>query len=167
MSDDDQPQQTPHGAATGMPGPPPRVDGDDPPEPEPEAGPAPERPSVPKRGPQLQRQLGEFFAGLSVAAGAAGDLYSAQVIAAKAEPMAEVWYRLAQQNDRVKAILERLVAGSAWGEAMVVTATVVLPIAHHHGLIELDPFGLMAMGAPIPQSDEVGGAGAGGNGAGA
>lgn len=125
---------------------------DPPTEPDDNGRPPPERPSVSRKGPVLQRQLAEFFAGASLAAMVAGDEFSANILAQQAEPLAAAWYRLAEQNPRVKAVIEKMVGGSAWGEALLVTAATVLPIAAHHKLIPPEvagPFGF------VPKSPEV------------
>lgn len=107
---------------------------------------------------KLGRDLEELFAGLAFMVGTTGDLYSAEIIAERAHDLAAAWARLAKKNPRVRMIIESMVHGSAWGEAIMATAAVAIPIAAHHGLIpEGSPmpftFGM------VPPSDEVRAAG--------
>jgi hypothetical protein len=111
----------------------------------------------PVRKPPLKKQLEDVFATIAVAIAATGDAHCANVVASQAEPLAEAWSELAKVNPRVKAVIEKMLTGSAWGQVIFVSAATVIPIAAHHGLIPRNfpmPFSF-GFGPPPPPSDEV------------
>ena len=83
---------------------------------------------------KLGKQLYEFVSSLSVAVMLAGDQHCADVLARNASPLAHAWDGLAQKNARVRLILETMVTGGAWGEAVFATLAVAVPIAQHHNI---------------------------------
>lgn len=109
------------------------------------------------RHAELRSQLEDLFGGVAIMVMTTGDEYCANVIATQAEPLAEAWSELAKKNARVKAMLEMLLQGSAWGQVVMVTAATVIPIAAHHGFYPKGfpmPFSF-GVGPPPPASDDV------------
>lgn len=88
---------------------------------------------------------------------AMGDEYCATVVASQAESLAEAYDRLAKVNPQVRAVLERMMEGSAWGAVITTTAATALPILFHHGLYpkKLPPPFTFGLGPQPPPSDEV------------
>lgn len=128
----------------------PKADGEQPKSPRPKTSP---------RQPSIEKQLEEFFGFIAVAIGATGDMYCAQVVATQAKPLADAWGELARKNDRVRAIIERMMEGSTWGGVVFATMVTVIPIAAHHGLYPKGmpmPFDF-GIGPPPPPSEEVSG----------
>lgn len=126
-----------------------------PPEP-PREAPAPPKPKV-LRYNDLQKQLEDLFGGVAIMVMTTGDDHCANVIATQAAPLAEAWTELAKKNTRVKAMLEMLLQGSAWGQVVMVTAATVIPIAAHHGFYPKGfpmPF-TFGLGPPPPASSDV------------
>jgi hypothetical protein len=154
------------GAAAYEP-PPVNGDGDAPPDFEvtaevpPEEKPPREVPSPPKprvlRQAQLESALEDFFGGIALAIAFTGDMYCAEIVTTQAEPLAKAWGELAKKNARVKAMIEMMLQGSAWGQVITVTAATVIPIAAHHGFYPKGfpmPF-TFGLGPPPPPSEDV------------
>lgn len=118
-------------------------------DPGPAAGPAAKARAI--RTPVLEAKLQQFFAMPALAFGAAGDLYCAELWAARSDMLASSWYELSKQNTSVKRVLEQLVEGSAWGGVIMSTLAITLPIAKHHGIYRgPDPFALILPGPSAP-----------------
>lgn len=98
----------------------------------------------PGRKPALEKRLEEFFVTVSMGVTFTGDFYSAEILRQSAENMAQAWNRLAQQDARVKRVIERMLDGGAWGQVISVNIAVALPIMQHHGIYP--------QGAPLPLS---------------
>ena len=94
--------------------------------------PKPDAPA-PRKG-SLERRLAEQFAvfGLTVSA---GDPICGQHIIQRAEPTARALDKLAQENPRIKALLESSMTGSTWFGAIGQLAMLALPIMAHHKMI--------------------------------
>jgi hypothetical protein len=113
-------------------------------------------PKPPRRRPaaaSLEGKLKDFFAGISIMIAATGDHHCAGIIADQTDLLAASYTRLAERNDRVRAFLEALTAGGAYGEAVAVTLATALPIAAHHVPAVRDrlaAFPFMGMTAPPP-----------------
>lgn len=117
------------------------------------ADPAPPIPQRPRpRAGSLEAKLLDLFGSVAFMVAATGDLYCAQIITSQAEDVARAWIKLANENAQVKKLLSRLVEGSAWGEAIVTTLVMALPIAAHHGLV---PAGMAMPFGFVPPSEEV------------
>lgn len=98
----------------------------------------------------------------SLAFAAAGDLYCAELWAARSDMLASSWYELSKQNASVRRVLEQLVEGSAWGGVIMSTLAITLPIAKHHGIYRgPDPFAMFLPGPTAPPSAPGKAAGAG------
>lgn len=99
---------------------------------------------------QLRNDLAQYISAVSLIPMTFGDIYSAQVISTRAEYLAEAYTDLAKQNPKVRKALEAMMSGGAWGGAIVATASVLIPIAGHHGLIPaFDPWqAMMPVEAP-------------------
>ncbi|SRR6266702_4969122 len=111
------------------------------------------KPERAPRKPPLKKRLEDAFIAIGVAVGTTGDMVCAGVIMAQAEPMAAAWENLAKTSPRVRAAIERLLTGSAWGEVMFATAPVVIAVAVHHDLL---PKGFpLPLGFGVPESEEV------------
>lgn len=105
----------------------------------------------------LKKELENFFGGIAILVMATGDTYCADIIATQAEPLAIAWSDLAKKNDRVRAMIEMIVSGSAWGAVFATTAATIMPIAAHHGLYPKGfpmPF-TFGVGPPPPPSQDV------------
>lgn len=103
-----------------------------------------------RRAP-LQKKLEEFFGTPALAYSFMGDQYGAELLAQRTPAMAEAWYDLSTKNAGVRRVLERLVEGGAWGAVVLSTASVLVPLAQHHGLIPgSDPFATLF--PPLPPS---------------
>jgi hypothetical protein len=86
------------------------------------------------RTPPLEKRLSQTFSTIAVIV-SAFDPTCGSSIQDRADDLAGAWNRLAQQNPRVKAAIESLLEGGAYGEALFVTAVTVIPILKHHGLL--------------------------------
>lgn len=129
---------------------------DIPPQPEPEAQvppvqepPQPPRQSKPRAG-SLEARLAEFLGICSFPFAAAGDQYSAQIVALRSPALATALADLAKENAAIKRVLERVLEGSAWGAVGLAAASIILPICQHHGMIPgSDPFAAI-LPSPAP-----------------
>lgn len=91
------------------------------------------------------------------------DSYCGERIQAGASDLADALHDLARQNKAVAAALNALVSTSAWGALASAAATMLVPIAEHHGLVSDGAHSLV--GAPPPPARHShAGAGAGGDG---
>jgi hypothetical protein len=64
------------------------------------------------------------------------DDFDGELIASKAEKLADLMLELAKTNPKVRARLESLVAAGAWsGVVTLIGAEIALPIAVHHNLL--------------------------------
>jgi hypothetical protein len=97
-------------------------------------------------------KLRELFATLSTGMMVAGDEFSATVIARRTDELAHAWAKLAQQNAAVRRVIKGLLEGSAWGEVMMVTMSVAIPIAYRYapGIIP-DGAGMMFTAQVAPE----------------
>lgn len=142
----------PHGAGGGQSSPPP-------------GGPAsaPRQSSPrPRRGELKQVHDGVLFmCGMfATAFEAGGDSQCAQVIGTGAPVLAEKWTTVAEHNPAIRAFLVRAATGGVWGEALVATAAIALPVMQHHGMYPAWlPSPWMMMGPPasaeVAQEDAV------------
>lgn len=80
----------------------------------------------------LEKRLTEFFQSFSLIFLMSGDGHCATVIAEGAEPLAHAWTNLAKESPGVRKALNRMMTGSAWGEVVMASMAVVIPIAQHH-----------------------------------
>jgi len=96
----------------------------------------PKKPGTGKAGrkPELQSRIENGF--LTIAFGVSVmDFQDGQIIAENAENLAAAWYRVALKNEVVRKFFEVMTKTSSWGEAVVVTGMVMVPIAQNHDLI--------------------------------
>lgn len=80
------------------------------------------------------------LAGQAYYTGLAGAIFfvdstDATYVAMHSANVAHAWAMLAEENAKVKLILERALSGGAWGQAVLATLAMLLPIAANHGLI--------------------------------
>lgn len=82
----------------------------------------------------LEPQLTEMFlmVGMVLASFNARD---GEIVAANAPALGKAWANLAKEDKRVKAAIERLMTGSAWGQVIFVTGGMAFAIAQNHGVI--------------------------------
>lgn len=113
------------------------------------AGPPPPPGPKSNAGKAIQRKLSEALAVTSVGL-AMRDPRRAEVLAVYGDELARVWARLADESPAVRRVLEQALAGSAWGEAIFITATVAIELLPED--FEL-PFHLP--GFAVPPSEEV------------
>jgi hypothetical protein len=102
----------------------------------------------------MARQLEEFVGSLAVMATPL-DTYAGEVIAYRSRELADAWARLAQKNPTVKKVLQGLLEGGAWGEVVMVSLSVAIPIAWNRGLVRDDIAMPFVMTGPVPPSDDV------------
>lgn len=103
----------------------------------------------------LEKRLTEFFQSFSLVFLMSGDQHCATVIAEGAEPVAHAWTNLAKESPGVRKALNRMMTGSAWGEVVMASMAVVIPIAQHHSsfIPEIPIFGGVADSeAPSPSA---------------
>jgi hypothetical protein len=82
----------------------------------------------------LENQLRELFD--AVAGGVSmADAFSGQVIGNQSEELAYGYAKLAKEDARVRAFLEKALTGSAYSAVVVPTVMTVIPIAWHFGLV--------------------------------
>ena len=101
----------------------------------PENGNGADAPKVERRRYRMEPKLREFFGSLALIAAAAGDSYGAQVISLRTDDLAHSWAKLAEANPTIRRLLEALTSGGAYGEAIMVTGSVVIPILWRHGVV--------------------------------
>ena len=84
--------------------------------------------------------------------------YDGMVVAAKAPDVVTNLMRLAQENPRIKKLLDTLVLGSTYAELVASLGAVAIPIMVNHNMLPVDPqittfFGVEA---PIPKTEVSG-----------
>ncbi len=99
----------------------------------------------------LKKELAELFAAGGTAL-AMVNTYDGMVVLDKSERLAEELNDLAQKNDRVYAALENMLTAGVWSGLVMVTASIAVPIAANHGLVDrrLAPL----FGQPMPPEPE-------------
>lgn len=108
------------------------------------------------------------LAGQAYYTGLAGAIFfmdqtDAFTVAMHSANVAHAWAMLAEENAKVKLILERALSGGAWGQAILATLAMLLPIAANHGLI---PGSILSPLASQRSEASQNGSDAGGSGAG-
>ena len=88
----------------------------------------------------LERQLKELFTTVGGIVVMFDDVCGPVVID-NSERLAAAWAKAAEQNPRLKKMLESLLSGGAYGEVVIVTFMTLLPIFVHHGLVPPGLFG--------------------------
>lgn len=109
------------------------------------------------RSAPLEKRLSQTFSTIAVITSAFDPVCGAAV-QDRAEDLAGAWNRLAQQNPRVKAAIESLLEGGAYGEALFVTAVTLIPILRHHHLLPENLGGIVGTfedDTGMPFGDEV------------
>lgn len=106
------------------------------------------------RRPPLASQLEEFVGSLAIMATPV-DSYAGEVIAFRSRELADAWARLAQKNPTVKRVLEGMMQGGSWGEVVMVSLSVAIPIAWNRGLVRDDIAMPFVMTGPVPPSADV------------
>lgn len=81
----------------------------------------------------LEEKLTEHFIGLSMMVSMV-DEFDGAVLANGSPRLASAYTKLAAENPKVKKALEGMMEASAWGEVIIATTMVVVPIAKHHGI---------------------------------
>lgn len=126
------------------------------PPPESKPKPTPKRSAKPPGRPRSLE--GRLEAALMMMAGApamAGDFYTAQVLTNAAPEYARAWATLAQENAQVKKYLENLLKGGAWGEVIMLTVAIAIPIGARYGIVPRGAvFGPFAAFAPAEDGVE-------------
>src|ERR1700675_2175218 len=82
----------------------------------------------------LEKELEQFFTLIALVVSMFNQEDSADLMASVPR-LAGAWSRLAAKDARVRAILEALMSGGAYTEAMVVTFLALLPILKRHKLL--------------------------------
>jgi hypothetical protein len=111
---------------------------------------APRKASLEKRLTASLCSVGGMVAGLSAVTGSQPLAADGLVIIQQSADMAEAINRLAEEDPRIKAGLEKMLSAGAWSGVMAAVLPVVLAIGGNHGLI---PPQLAAMFATVPQSE--------------
>lgn len=117
-----------------------------PPEPPPNEEPKkpPKQSTSKPRGRPLKREtkLVEFFTNIGMLV-SAFNMADGQIIALNAEGLANSWAKLAAENAKVAAAIDRLTSGGAWGGVLFSSLAVVVPIMQNHGIsLPLPPMAL-------------------------
>jgi hypothetical protein len=109
---------------------------------------APRKASLEKRLATALSSVGAMTCGLSALSGSQPLKADGLVIIGNSANMAEAINRVADEDPRVKAALERMLSAGAWSGVVAAVAPVVLAIAANHGAI---PPALAALFAAAPQ----------------
>jgi hypothetical protein len=83
----------------------------------------------------LEKRLSRFFTMVALVTSAALDKECGMTVQNNAEDLARVWGELAQQDPRVKKVIEALLSSGAYAQALTVTGMTVVPILRHHEII--------------------------------
>lgn len=92
------------------------------------------RPPATARAKTIERRLEELIASFALGFAMMGDDYCANVVAHGAPHLAQAWANLAKESPAVRAVIERLLRGGAWGGVVISTLAIALPIAQHHNI---------------------------------
>lgn len=90
----------------------------------------------------LARELSTSIQDLALLVSLA-DQFDGLVLASNADRLANAWANLAAKNKTVDKILRGATGSMVYGEVIVATAMVILPICAHHGLLP-ESIGLLA-----------------------
>lgn len=82
----------------------------------------------------LENQLTEMFTFVGMMVGGFNQT-DGEIITANAPTLGKAWANLAKEDKRVKAAIERLMTGSAWGQVIFATGGMAFAIAKNHGII--------------------------------
>jgi hypothetical protein len=82
----------------------------------------------------LEDDLGTMLTALAMAV-AMFNQQDAAIIAGNADPVARAWSNLAKTNPKVDKILRSMMGGVSYGEVIMATAMMVIPILANHGLL--------------------------------
>jgi hypothetical protein len=104
----------------------------------------PKRPGG-KRGSTLERDLKATLDGVATALLFINPT-DGQIIARRSDQLASAWARLANKNPGVRRVLVALTTGSAYGEVVIASLLVVIPILANHKLIPENYVGLADLG---------------------
>lgn len=80
-------------------------------------------------------KLAELLSGASLLAGMAGDSFVAAAIDTRTEELAYGYAKLAQSDERVKRVLNMLLTGSAWSEAIAPTVGLAIVVGWHYKVV--------------------------------
>ena len=94
---------------------------------------APRTTGGPRKG-SLESRLGEFLRFNSGMISFINET-DGSILYAHSDSLAKAYAKLAEENSRVKRVLEGLMEGGAWGAAVMATAMCALPIAANHNAI--------------------------------
>lgn len=72
----------------------------------------------------------------------------AMIISMNSRQVAEAWAKVAEQDERVRRILETMISGGTWGGVVIAMLPMLLGILANHGLMPIGPF------APKPAIQE-------------
>jgi len=96
---------------------------------------------------QIQEGLESFVTMIGVGVRMAGDEYCGDRILTQGPALTDSLVELSKQNPNVKRMLASLSQTSVWGGVIIASASLVLPIMAHHGLVPAPIASLM--GAPL------------------
>lgn len=91
------------------------------------------------RNTALKSSLEKMYGTIAVGI-APFDMVCATEVAKNASVCADAWDNLARENESVRRILEKLVAGSAWGGVLMAHTPIIFAIAMHHGSDQMRMF---------------------------
>jgi hypothetical protein len=97
----------------------------------------------------LEDDLGSMLAALAMAV-SMFDQYDALILAQNGPPVARAWSNLAMRNPAVDRMLRSMMGGVSYGEVIVATAMMVMPILAHHRIL---PQSMADMLAPMDRSN--------------
>lgn len=116
--------------------------------------PMPRKGALDKRLTTALVSVGGMVAGLSMVTGSEPLKADGLVIIENSANMAEAINRLADEDPRIKAALERMLSAGAWSGVLAATLPVVLAIAGNHGMVPPQLASLFTM-ATTPPAEPV------------
>lgn len=103
---------------------------------------------LPNRKP-LQPRLEKMFAGMGLMLAPIDSVCGMQIVQSSG-PLSEAFENLANQNPRVRKVLERLLSGGAWGEVFVASMPIIVTVLSHHKILPPAVTDMFA-GSPEPE----------------
>ena len=103
--------------------------------------------------PTIESRLEFFFSGIAMGVTVINE-YDGKVISSNATPLANAWGQLYRENSKVKAIIDKMLEGGAWGQVVIATMGVVVPIAANHGALPDSILGFVGSGPNGNESED-------------
>lgn len=101
-------------------------------------------------------RLSEIVNTAGAAAAIMGDTYTAAVLTGPAgQRMCSAWGKAAAENPRLRKALDGLAAGGLYGELILATAAVVVPVAARYGVLGTGKWAQLAMASALPPDEQA------------